>query len=366
MAVNPKKSSLLFKIVLIGFVICAGYMGKVVFFPQAIPNNQYQLIINKKQSLTELSTMLQRRGIIENRRIFNLVLRILHKDRKVTAGLYLLKGPISTWGLIKRITNGKPDAISVTLLDGWTFAQIRNYLNGLKDIQHLSLTMTDTDIKNMLKIDYPNLEGVFFPETYFIAPGQSDLEVLQIAYRLMQVKLTDLYLKRNASADYTSPYQMLIMASLIQKESANVEDMYLISTVFNNRLRIKMKLQDDPAVFYGLNGKKSVIRRPDFQIDTAYNTYLHAGLPPTPITTPSYNALSAASQPLNRPDLLYFIAVGHGKTRFSTTYSQHLSIENGQSKNPEPKAATKPARSSLIVRVRKRVKAILTQKSNGE
>lgn len=365
MAVNPQKSSLLFKIVLIGFVICAGYLGKVVFFPKSIPNNQYQLIINKKQSLTELSTMLQRRGIIENRHIFKLLLRVLHKDRKVTAGLYLLKGPTSIWGLIKRITNGKPDEISVTLLDGWTFAQIREYLNGLPDIQHLSLTMTDTDIKNMLKIDYPNLEGVFFPETYFIAPGQSDLEVLQIAYRLMQVKLTDLYLKHSASTDYTSPYQMLIMASLIQKETSNVEDMYLISTVFNNRLRIKMKLQDDPAVFYGLNGKR-VIRRPDFQIDTAYNTYLHLGLPPTPITTPSYNALAAASQPLNRPDLLYFIAVGHGKTRFSTTYSQHLSIENGHFKNTAPESTTKSAKSSLIVRVRKRVKAILTRKPNGE
>ena len=302
----------------------------------------------------------------QNRHIFRLILEISHKDRKVTAGLYFLKGPISTWGLIERITNGRPDEISVTFLDGWSFTQIRNYLNGLSDIQHLLLKMSDTDVKNMLKIDYPNLEGLFFPETYFIAPGQSDIEVLQIAYRLMQSKLTDLYLNRSAFAQYTSPYQLLIMASLIQKESANPEDMYLISTVFNNRLRIHMKLQDDPAVFYGLSGKKSVIRRPDFQIDTPYNTYLHEGLPPTPITTPSYTALAAASQPLNRPTLLYFIAVGHGRTRFSTTYSQHLSIENRQAKQVSPKVSNSPKKISLLVRVRKRVKAILTRKPNGE
>jgi UPF0755 protein len=158
----------------------------------------------------------------------------------------------------------------------------------------------------------------------------------------MQGKLSKLYLSKSATAKYTSPYQLLIMASLIYKETARVEDMYLVSTVFNNRLHRGMKLQDDPSVFYGLRYRKDgKVTRSDFQIDTPYNTYLRLGLPPTPICTPSDMALKAASQPLDRPELTYFVAIGKGKTQFSATYDQHIVAVNKYLKKPVAKTVAK-------------------------
>lgn len=335
MASQLKKSSIFLKALLVGFILAAIYIGNVVFFPHTIPTKQYQLLIDKNQSLASLAATLEAQNIIHSKRAFLGLLRVLHKDKKVTAGLYIIKSPVSTWSLVSRITNGNPDQISVTLIDGWNFNQIREYINGLPNIQHLSQTMSQDELKSTLRIDLPNLEGVFFPSTYFVAPNQTDLEIYHQAYKLMQNKLSILFTKRSTSAFYTSPYQLLIIASLIEKETSNVEDMYLVSTVFNNRLKIGMKLQDDPAVFYGLAGK-SKITRADFQINTPYNTYLHYGLPPTPICTPSEQALQAASQPLNKPDLLYFVAIGDGKTKFSSSYHEHRLAVTRYVRKPNP------------------------------
>ena len=322
-----KQLKILSKILLIGFIFFAVGLGYEVFFPHRIPNNAYQLIVDKNESLGSIAEDLSKHDIIKSKFIFRGLLRLLGKDRKVAAGLYFLKNSLSTWDIVARITNGKPDQISVTIIDGWSLEQIRNYINGLSNVQHLTVNYSDEQLKNSLKIDYPNLEGVFYPSTYFIAPNQSDLEIYQQAYRLMETKVTQLFNARSISSTYTNPYQMLTMASLIQKETGKREDMIMVSTVFNNRIKKGMKLQDDPAVFYGLR-HQTVVTRKDFQIDTPYNTYTRFGLPPTPICTPSYDALLAASQPLNKPDLLFFVAIGSGKTKFSTTYSEHQSAVN--------------------------------------
>jgi len=130
------------------------------------------------------------------------------------------------------------------------------------------------------------------------------------------------------------------MASLIQKETSDKMDMYQVSTVFNNRLRVNMRLQDDPAVFYGLNNKEKIIRS-DFKTDTPYNTYLHNGLPPTPICTPSQNALNAAANPGDDYKLLYFVAIGNGKTKFSYTYDEHSQAVTQYLKKPDIKSTKK-------------------------
>lgn len=319
-----KKTNFFSKTLLIGFILFAVVLGYEVFFPHHLPNNAYQLIVDKDESISAIANDLSEHNIIKSKFMFRGLLRLLGKDRKVAAGLYFLKNSLSTWDIVARITNGKPDQISVTIIDGWSFEQIRNYINGLPNIQHLTAKYTEEQIKSTLKIDYPNLDGVFYPSTYFIVPNQADLEIYQQAYRLMQNKLTDLYNSRSTSTNYTNPYQLLTMASLIQKETNNKNDMILVSTVFNNRLKKGMKLQDDPSVFYGLKHQPNVTRK-DFQLDTPYNTYTRFGLPPTPICTPSYNALVAASQPLNKPELLFFVAIGSGKTKFSNTYGEHKS-----------------------------------------
>lgn len=335
MANAPKKTNIFIKLILIAFVIFAIYIGNEVFFPASIPQANYQLVINKEQSIKSLSLDLEAKGIIKNRRIFLFLLRIMHDDKKVTAGLYILKEPMSIWKLIRRITNGHPDQISITLIDGWTSEAVRNYINTLPNIRHITDKMSDTELKNALKIKESSIEGIFYPSTYFIAPNQTDLEIYQQAYQTMMTRLSNLYTTRSTATHYTSPYQLLIMASLIQKETGKIDDMYLVSTVFNNRLIKGMKLQDDPAVFYGLRDRSTKkVTHSDFQIDTPYNTYLHFGLPPTPICTPSDNALKAASQPIDKPDLLFFVAVGSGKTKFSDTYHEHLNAVSKYLKKP--------------------------------
>lgn len=342
MAKTQKKTNIFIKLILLVFVISAFYIGDVVFFPASIPQENYQLIVDKQVSVKVLAADMQAKGIIKNAKVFLFLLRIMRDDRKITAGLYILKQPISTWRLIARLTNGHPDQLSVTIIDGWNVKQLRAYINSLENIRHITLNMSDDELRNSLKITAPSLEGIFYPSTYFVAPNQTDLEIYQQSYRTLQSKLAKLYSARSTAAFYTTPYQMLIMASLIQKETSRIDDMYLVSTVFNNRLRKGMKLQDDPAVFYGLRDRAGgKVTRSDFQIDTPYNTYLRFGLPPTPICTPSDAALRAASQPLDRPDLLYFVAIGSGKTQFSQTYTEHISAVNKYLKKPAEKKTKK-------------------------
>ncbi|MCX8514697.1 MAG: endolytic transglycosylase MltG, partial [Burkholderiales bacterium] len=315
------------KALLIFFVVMASIIGYVLFFPMPIPNNNYQLIVNKNESVASVAADLYEHDIIKSKFVFTGLLRLSHKDRKVVAGLYFIKHSMSLWGVISRITNGKPDQISITIIDGWSTDEIRNYVNNLQNIQHLTAGYSESQLKNVLRISYPNLEGAFYPSTYFIAPNQTDLEIYQLAYRLMKVKVESYFLNRSKYTNYANPYQLLIMASLIQKETNNKNDMQLISTVFNNRLKRGMKLQDDPSVFYGLK-HKAIIGRRDFLIDTPYNTYLHNGLPITPICTPSDAALLAASQATNESQLLYFVAIGLGKTKFSSNFGEHKTAIN--------------------------------------
>lgn len=321
------KIKLFTKILLVGFVFFAAMLGYTVFYPHQIPNNSYQLVVDINENVSGIAIDLATHDIIKNKTIFRGLLRLLGQDKKVAAGLYFLRNSMSTWDIVSRVANGKPDQISVTFIDGWSIEEVRNYVNGLPNIKHTTIDFTDEQLKTLLKIDYPSLEGLFYPSTYFIAPNQTDLEIYQQAYRLMQRKLTELYTKRSTVSVYSNIYQMLTMASLIQKETSNKADMVLVATVFNNRIKIGMKLQDDPSVFYGLKHLKKVSRK-SFQLDTLYNTYTRFGLPPTPICIPSYDAMLAASQPQDKPELLYFLAIGSGKTKFSKTYSEHKSAMN--------------------------------------
>lgn len=318
----PKSSHWLIKTSLVVFLVIVVFWGYVVFAPHQIPNQRYSLVIGRHQSLHKVANQLESAGVISSPRLLVLLARLQGKDKKVIAGMYILNHPMSLWDIIERITNGHPDEISVTILEGWNFRQIRASLDSESELTHLTTSMSESQILAALKINSPRMEGLLYPSTYFVAPGQSDLEVLHNAYNLMQNKLTSAWQSKNNNTMYQTPYQLLTMASLIQKETSNESDMVLISTVFNNRLRTNMRLQDDPAVFYGLNNKATIVRA-DFAIDTPYNTYLHNGLPPTPICTPSQAAIDAAARPTNDKTLLYFIAIGNGKSTFSATYQEH-------------------------------------------
>ncbi len=319
---NYPKFKLLYKFILIIITLLFIYIGNIIFFPHQLSSKTYNLIINKHQNIRSVVNNLYINKIINNKYLFIGLLKLLKKDRKVTAGLYTLKSPISLWDLIKRITSGNPDQISITILDSWTFEELKHYIDSLQGIKHITINQSESDIKSLLKINHKNLEGLFYPDTYFIAPNQTDLEIYQHAYNKMQQVIESIFNNKNKYAVIKTPYELLILASLIIKETGKLNDMYLISSVFNNRLRTGMKLQNDPAVFYGLKHKSKIVRQ-DFKINTPYNTYLNEGLPPTPICIPSINAIKSAAQPLNNPNIYYFIAIGNGKTKFSENYQEH-------------------------------------------
>lgn len=327
MSKTPQPTHKVIKVFLVVFILFSFYLGYEVFFPHSIPNQRAQLIIAKGDSLHKTARKLSSAQIISNPRLFVILARLMGKDTRITAGMYILTKPMSLMDLVNRLSNGKPDEISLTILEGWNFRQLRNYLASESQITHLTESMTESQIRERLKISAPSMEGLIYPSTYFVAPNQSDLEFMQNGYKLLQAKLAKTWQTKNERIAYKNSYELLILASLIQKETNDSADMTQISTVFNNRLRIKMRLQDDPAVFYGL-GNRPTITRTDFAIDTPYNTYLHSGLPPTPICMPSQVALDAAAQPGVESTLLYFVAIGKGKTKFSSSFNEHSEAVN--------------------------------------
>jgi UPF0755 protein len=299
------------------------YVGDLLFIPAALPNS-YQLTVKKHANMHDVAQQLVKDKIITNPYFMVAVSVILAKDTKLTTGVYMLKESMSLFDIILRITNGHPDIISITILENWSFSELRKYIDSLPTIKHITMNMTEQELLAVLKIPFVSLEGTMYPDTYFIMPQQSDLEIYRMAYQLMQRQLTQAWLHKNTFANnYKNPYELLIMASLIQKETANPQDMYLISTVFNNRLRLNIRLQNDPAVFYGLQ-YKAVITRADFKLPSKYNTYLNKGLPPTPIAIPSQHALDAAASPGADLKLMYFVATNNGRTQFSYTFDEHI------------------------------------------
>jgi UPF0755 protein len=183
--------------------------------------------------------------------------------------------------------------------------------------------LSDAELLQAIGAEENHLEGLLFPDTYFYAPHTSDLDVLRRAYRLQHDKLLAAWETRAQGLPYRTPYEALIMASIVEKETGAAAERPRIAGVFINRLKLGMRLQTDPTVIYGLGDRfDGNLRRDDLQRDTPYNTYTRTGLPPTPIAMPSEAAIEAALNPA-KTDALYFVARGDGTHVFSSTLEAH-------------------------------------------
>jgi UPF0755 protein len=266
---------------------------------------------------------LSQRGVIKHPTLFSWYI-YMQKNTHLKAGEYqLLKGatPVTIWQQMTRGTGLVYHPF--TIIPGWTFAQLRYALTQADALRQVAQTLTDKQI--MLYLGYPNglPEGQFFPDTYYYTRGVSDLIVLQRAFILMQKKLKMAWQKRASDLPYLSEYQVLIAASLIEKEAHLSAERPIIAGVLVNRLRRHMLLQFDPTVIYGLGQRyDGKIRKQNLQENTAYNTYRHKGLPPTPIAMPSLDSIQATLHP-EQHHYLYFVARGDGGHQFSTTLSEH-------------------------------------------
>ena len=250
--------------------------------------------------------------------------RLSGRASELKAGNYVLNSGMTPYNMFEAMTNGDSTQSGITFIEGWTFRQMREELNHTEGIEHIGMAMSDAEILNRIGATEKHPEGLFFPDTYYFSDGVSDIDVLQRAYEAMKRKLSEVWELRADGLPYATPYQALIMASVVEKETGRAAERPLIAKVFLNRLKLGMRLQTDPTVIYGMGEKfDGNIRKQDLLKDTPYNTYTREGLPPTPIAMPGLAAIDAALHPDATANYLYFVGKGDGSHAFSKTLEEH-------------------------------------------
>jgi UPF0755 protein len=249
--------------------------------------------------------------------------RLSGQDRQIKAGSYEIETGTTPRSLLRKLVRGEESLRTVTLVEGWTFRQVRQALAQAPQLAADTAALSDEAIMERLGRAGLPAEGRFFPDTYSYAKGSSDLKVLARALRSMDRHLADAWDKRAPDTPLKNPDQALVLGSIVEKETGRASERPQIAGVFANRLRIGMLLQTDPTVIYGMGDLfDGNLRKKDLQTDTPWNTYTRAGLPPTPIAMPGRDALLAAVAPA-RTDALYFVARGDGSSEFSSSLDAH-------------------------------------------
>lgn len=249
--------------------------------------------------------------------------RITGKSARLKAGHYELKPGTTPLALVDQLVRGEFAQEALVVIEGWTFRQMRQAIAGHPALKHDTAALSDNELLAKITTGHKQPEGLFFPDTYLFAKGASDLQIYRQAHAVMMKRLDEVWAKRNMSLPYKSPYEALIMASIIEKETGEKAERNMIAAVFVNRLRKGMLLQTDPTVIYGMGEKfQGNIRKRDLQTDTPYNTYTRSGLPPTPIALPGVESLEAAMNPA-QSDVLYFVSKGNGSSHFSNNLAEH-------------------------------------------
>ncbi len=243
---------------------------------------------------------------------------------KVHAGEYSLPPGLTPRGLLHKMATGDVVQHRFLIVDGWTFRQLRLALAAEPGLEHVLTSLSDEEIARKVGIEDGRPEGWFLPETYSWTRGESDFDVLKRSHAAMKKALDKVWAARDVDAmRIGTPYEALILASIIEKETGRGEERPLISGVFMRRLKFGMRLQTDPTVIYGMGPSyDGNIRRRDLETDTPWNTYTRDGLPPTPIALPGMPALEAATHPAPG-DALYFVARGDGSHEFTPTLDEH-------------------------------------------
>ena len=311
-------------IVLVGLGLGVAYWQQKEALHQPLNVSQEQLLdVPAGSTPTGLLNRLQTEGVIKDAFWLRLYWRFNLADESLHSGEYRMTPGMDAQGLLALWQRGEVVQYSVTLVEGWNFRQVRAALAKQPKLEQTLAGLTDAEL--MSKIGHPDVfpEGRFFPDTYRFVRGMSDAELLKQAYKRLDEVLDEEWARRAAEAPYSNPYQALIMASLVEKETGVPQERGQIAGVFVRRLELGMLLQTDPTVIYGLgeryNGK---LTRAHLREPTPYNTYVIAGLPPTPISLVGREAIHAALNPVAGKSL-YFVARGDGSHVFSNDLDAH-------------------------------------------
>ncbi len=293
------------------------------------PSDQANAVIVKVQageSLRAVLTELERKGVLRMPRLAELYARYRYRNKaRAQVGSYEIAAHSTPLQILEQLRDGRIVMHQFTIIEGWTFAQLRSALLADAAIDHVWRALSDKQLMAALGAAGQHPEGQFFPDSYRFAPGTPDNVVYQLAYERMRSELASAWQDRNPSVPLKSAQELLTLASIVEKETGREDERTRVAAVFSNRLRIGMKLQTDPTVIYGLGATyDGDLRSRDLRNDTPYNTYTRYGLPPTPIALPGAASLKAAARPAHS-SALYFVATGNGdgSHHYSTTLVEH-------------------------------------------
>lgn len=298
--------------------------GTEVYWQLSVQTNQQRVFdIEPGTNLAEISAELTETELLPMRNSVFKVLALLTRDKgPIKAGQYLVEPGMTARDLLGLFRSGQVMQHRATFPEGLNLREWRTLLTQLPYLSQETSDWSRTQLAQALGID-SDPEGWFFPDTYYYEKGVSDLTMLSRAHQRMQQQLQEVWRGRSQLDGLQSPYDALILASVIEKETGYEPDRQKVATVFHNRLRKGMRLQSDPTVIYGIGPEfDGNLTRVHLRTDTPYNSYTRAGLPPTPICSPGLASLRTAVQASDHP-YIYFVAKGDGKSYFSVSLAEH-------------------------------------------
>ena len=323
---------LLILLLILGGVGFWGYQKLTEFVHTPVNVTQDQLLtIERGTTGSKLAALLEQEKILEHADLLPWLLKLQPQLNKVKAGTYSLTGVKTLQDLLDIINSGKEAQFSVKFIEGKTFKEWRKNLENAPHLKQTLQGKTDKEIMALLDIpavakavyEWNNMDGWLYPDTYNYTPNSTDLELLKRSTTRLQKALDKAWSERDENLPLADPYQMLILASIVEKETGIAEERPQVASVFINRLKANMKLQTDPTVIYGMGESYTGnIRKKDLEAMTPYNTYMIEGLPLTPIAMVSESALQAVAHPA-KTDFYYFVADGSGGHKFTRNLNEH-------------------------------------------
>lgn len=330
-----KGRTILLSLLVVGVAI-AGFWLKFLYTPIVNDVKGFQYRVQAGASIKSVINDLREKDIIKHPIFFNTLVRLRGDSQELKAGEYLFPNGTTPSSMLNQLMTGSGMVYhAFTIVPGWSFKELSDALLKENTVRHTLPRLSHQEI--MARLGHPELnpEGQFFPDTYFFAEGSADFVILKRAFKSMQEKLTAAWNTREPGLPFKNPNEVLIAASLVEKEAYLKQERTVIAAVLINRLRHGMLLQFDPTVIYGM-GYRYVgnITKENLLEDTPYNTYLHKGLPPTPIAMPSLDSITATVHP-DHNEYFYFVARGDGSHQFSKTLVEHYAaVSEVKKQNP--------------------------------
>jgi UPF0755 protein len=302
------------------FVLCSFVFMPSFFFS----GKDVDIPVNSRNSARVIAKKLQDQGVIRFSLPFRILTKLTHADRRLKAGLYRMNARMSLWHVISLMSEGKSELLTLKIPEGFTAEQIAQQLEKMKvvTVEEWLRTGKNQALLKRLGVDGPNVEGFLFPETYRVPLGAGPEALMELLVRQFFDAVGSDFGRRCLVKNLT-PYQAVILASIVEKECKKDEERPIVAGVMYNRLHQKMRLQVNATLEYVLNTKNPWFTNAQINTKTPYNTYLHRGLPPTPICNPGLASLNAVLEPADVP-YLYYVSQGDGSNLFAATLQEHL------------------------------------------